>query len=225
MAEPLSEALLLKKLRAFQISCIENRKCANCLEIGPNYVCSDFGTFVCLTCSGIHRELNHRVKGILVSKWTPEEIQSICNRGNQKDALVFLGNRNSNSLGPPPPSSNYTKLKEFIKNKYIDRLWVNQTPINTRSCLNALNYPENPKTQRNSGLPKNSKNPYILEQYIPKSQAKNQGDSRDSPSPSSPIYSASPQTQNHRNPLNKRQTQYNKQTTSKNPFSYILNFT
>lgn len=53
MSHILDETALLEGLRSFQKSCIENRRCANCSEIGPNYVCIDFGTFVCSVCSGI----------------------------------------------------------------------------------------------------------------------------------------------------------------------------
>ena len=41
-----------------------NRSCFDCGEKGVNYVVLDFGIFVCNTCSGIHRELNHKVKGM-----------------------------------------------------------------------------------------------------------------------------------------------------------------
>lgn len=31
-------------------------------QVGPTYVCLTFGTFVCTTCSGLHREFSHKVK-------------------------------------------------------------------------------------------------------------------------------------------------------------------
>ncbi|GAY50710.1 hypothetical protein CUMW_128830 [Citrus unshiu] len=31
-----------------------NRRCINCNSLGPQYVCTNFWTFVCMTCSGIH---------------------------------------------------------------------------------------------------------------------------------------------------------------------------
>jgi hypothetical protein len=30
----------------------------------PIYVCIEFGTFVCLACSGYHRGFNRKVKGV-----------------------------------------------------------------------------------------------------------------------------------------------------------------
>ncbi|EXC69639.1 putative ADP-ribosylation factor GTPase-activating protein AGD14 [Morus notabilis] len=31
-----------------------NRRCINCNSLGPQYVCTNFWSFVCMTCSGIH---------------------------------------------------------------------------------------------------------------------------------------------------------------------------
>ncbi|KAH8584071.1 Stromal membrane-associated [Cryptosporidium sp. chipmunk genotype I] len=155
MSRTLDETALLERLRSFQKSCIENRKCANCNEIGPNYVCVDFGTFVCSICSGIHREFNHKVKGISLSKWTFDEIRFICSLGNKKDSLTFLGNRDTNFLGPPPNSNDHVILKEFIRNKYINRIWINQSLYNLY-YINLLSIQDPiPKYQN-----RNSKNPY-----------------------------------------------------------------
>jgi len=32
---------------------------------------------VCMTCSGLHREFQHKCKGISMSKWTAEEVKTI----------------------------------------------------------------------------------------------------------------------------------------------------
>eukprot|EP00438_Fugacium_kawagutii_P005163 Skav206280 [mRNA] locus=scaffold922:89584:89802:- [translate_table: standard] len=31
-------------------------------QVGPTYVVLTFGTFVCTTCGGLHREFSHKVK-------------------------------------------------------------------------------------------------------------------------------------------------------------------
>ncbi len=46
-----------------------NKSCFDCHEKGVNYVVIDFGTFVCSTCSGIHRQLMHKVKGLGMSNF------------------------------------------------------------------------------------------------------------------------------------------------------------
>nr|KYP35383.1 putative ADP-ribosylation factor GTPase-activating protein AGD14 [Cajanus cajan] len=38
-----------------------NRRCINCNNLGPQYVCTNFWMFVCTNCSGIHQKFTHRV--------------------------------------------------------------------------------------------------------------------------------------------------------------------
>jgi hypothetical protein len=43
----------------------------------------DFGVFVCSTCSGIHREINHKVKGIGMCNFNDKEIEILTKNGNE----------------------------------------------------------------------------------------------------------------------------------------------
>ena len=47
----------------------------------------DFGIFVCSTCSGIHRELTHKVKGIGMSNFNDKEIEFLEKNGNEVSIL------------------------------------------------------------------------------------------------------------------------------------------
>ena len=42
----------------------------------------DFGVFVCSTCSGIHREMTHKVKGIGMSNFNEKELEMLEKNGN-----------------------------------------------------------------------------------------------------------------------------------------------
>ena len=44
---------------------------------------TDFWIFVCSACSGFHRELNHRVKGVGMTVFKPEELEKLKAKGNQ----------------------------------------------------------------------------------------------------------------------------------------------
>lgn len=59
-----------------------NKRCFDCIQKGPVYANVTIGTFICTQCSGIHRELNHRVKSISMSTFTPEEIEKMKSIGN-----------------------------------------------------------------------------------------------------------------------------------------------
>merc|ERR1719352_1780585 len=88
--KPGPEAGLVERIRAFQRSAKANKRCADCTELGPTYICLDYQTFVCQTCSGIHREFGHKIKGITLSTWSQKEVESIEQGGNDKAAQKWL---------------------------------------------------------------------------------------------------------------------------------------
>ncbi|XP_052175415.1 probable ADP-ribosylation factor GTPase-activating protein AGD14 isoform X2 [Diospyros lotus] len=100
-----------------------NRRCINCNSLGPQYVCTNFWTFVCTTCSGIHREFTHRVKSVSMAKFTSQEVEALQKGGNQRAREMFL-----NDWDPQrqrlPDSSNADKVREFIKNVYVERRYA-----------------------------------------------------------------------------------------------------
>ncbi|KAL3623706.1 hypothetical protein CASFOL_032522 [Castilleja foliolosa] len=83
-----------------------NRRCINCHSLGPQYVCTNFWTFVCQICSGIHREFTHRVKSVSMAKFTSEEVYALQKGGNQR------------------ARDNVDKVREFIKNVYVKKIYA-----------------------------------------------------------------------------------------------------
>ncbi|XVF06710.1 hypothetical protein REPUB_Repub06bG0074100 [Reevesia pubescens] len=100
-----------------------NRRCINCNSLGPQYVCTNFWTFVCMTCSGIHREFTHRVKSVSMSKFTSQEVEALQNGGNQRARDIYLKDWDLQRQRLPD-SSNADKIREFIKNVYVDRRYA-----------------------------------------------------------------------------------------------------
>ncbi|KAI4348520.1 hypothetical protein L6164_009234 [Bauhinia variegata] len=100
-----------------------NRRCINCNSLGPQYVCTNFWTCVCITCSGIHREFTHRVKSVSMAKFTSQEVDALQNGGNQRAREVYLKDWDFQRQRLPD-SSNVNKIREFIKNVYVDRRYA-----------------------------------------------------------------------------------------------------
>ncbi|XP_017248004.1 probable ADP-ribosylation factor GTPase-activating protein AGD14 isoform X1 [Daucus carota subsp. sativus] len=100
-----------------------NRRCINCNSLGPQYVCTTFWTFVCITCSGIHREFTHRVKSVSMSKFTSQEVEALQKGGNQRARETFL-NAWDQHMQRFPDSSNADKIREFIKAVYVDKKYA-----------------------------------------------------------------------------------------------------
>lgn len=99
-----------------------NRRCINCNSLGPQYVCTNFWTFVCITCGGIHREFTHRVKSVSMAKFTFQEVDALQKGGNQRARELFLKSWDPqrNRL---PDNSNVDKVRSFIKSVYVDNLY------------------------------------------------------------------------------------------------------
>merc|ERR1711915_78539 len=87
-----------------------NRKCINCNSLGPQYVCTNFWTFVCTTCSGIHREFTHRVKSVSMAKFTSQEVTSLQQGGNQKAKEIYFKDFDP-QRHQLPDSSNVDRLR------------------------------------------------------------------------------------------------------------------
>lgn len=100
-----------------------NRKCINCNSLGPQYVCTNFWTFVCVTCSGIHREFTHRVKSVSMSKFTTQEVEALQRGGNQRAREIFLKDWDPQQMRLPD-IRDINKIREFIQNIYVDRKYA-----------------------------------------------------------------------------------------------------
>ncbi|KAG1365556.1 Arf GTPase activating protein [Cocos nucifera] len=100
-----------------------NRRCINCNSLGPQYVCTNFWTFVCTTCSGIHREFTHRVKSVSMAKFTKEEVDALQKGGNQHAREMFLKDWDMQQMRLPD-SSNADRIREFIRNVYVNKKYA-----------------------------------------------------------------------------------------------------
>lgn len=115
----------LDQLRAFQRSDPANKLCADCTEIGPTYVCVSFHTFVCQSCSGLHREFGHRVKSISLSQWDVKELESIKSAGgNMQAAKRWATLPGALAQKQTPSAEDLAGAREFLKLKYIQKKWV-----------------------------------------------------------------------------------------------------
>jgi Arf-GAP domain and FG repeat-containing protein 1 len=117
----------------------ENKKCINCNTLVPQYVCTNFWTFVCLTCSGIHREFTHRVKSISMSKFTATEVTALHSGGNEQARQIYLKNWDFQNNGLPD-SSNVERLRTFIKQVYVERRYVAEGFIQRNRAEEKLGY-------------------------------------------------------------------------------------
>lgn len=99
-----------------------NKTCADCTEKMPSYVNLTHKTFVCTKCSGIHRELQYKVKGISMSEFNQQEVTELTAGGNVLHNSKFLARHSAKDVSVPS-GSDVPKLREFIRLKYVDKKW------------------------------------------------------------------------------------------------------
>lgn len=100
-----------------------NRKCINCNSVGPQYVCTNFWTFICLSCSGIHREFTHRVKSVSMAKFTTQEVRALEQGGNQRARDIYLKDWDWQRMRLPN-NSNPDRIREFIRAVYVEKKYA-----------------------------------------------------------------------------------------------------
>lgn len=112
----------VERIRAIQRSNPANKRCADCTEMGPTYICLDYWTFVCQYCSGIHREFGHKIKGISLSEWAPSEIEELAKGANACTNEAFLA-RCHNKEALEPDSNDPQVVRDFLRQKYVEKKW------------------------------------------------------------------------------------------------------
>uniref|UniRef100_A0A3Q2PDS5 Arf-GAP domain-containing protein n=2 Tax=Fundulus heteroclitus TaxID=8078 RepID=A0A3Q2PDS5_FUNHE len=61
-----------------------NNACADCGALDPSWGSSSLGVFICLACSGIHRNIPEisKVKSLGLSHWEDHEVKFMAENGN-----------------------------------------------------------------------------------------------------------------------------------------------
>jgi hypothetical protein len=102
-----------------------NKKCADCQAKLPQCINMSVGSFVCMTCGGLHRELNNVVKSLGHSTFTTEEVEMMSNTDNDKVNAIWLARYDPNRerMKPPQGDGDQNHLRAWIQRKYRDKQW------------------------------------------------------------------------------------------------------
>ncbi|XP_015689540.1 probable ADP-ribosylation factor GTPase-activating protein AGD14 isoform X2 [Oryza brachyantha] len=155
-----------------------NKRCINCNNLGPQYVCTNFWTFVCTNCSGAHREFTHRVKSVSMAKFTAQEVSALQEGGNERAREIFFKEwdpqRNSY-----PDSSNADKLRNFIKHVYVERRYTGERSAD-RPPRGKDDKDEISENRRSDGNWGSSRSPPYNESYSDRRSYSGRSDDRNS---------------------------------------------
>lgn len=115
-------------LRNLLVKYPENKICADCHSRQPTWASVNLGSFICLTCSGIHRSLGvhiSQVRSTTLDTWTPEQVALfVGTSGNHASALFWEARLPQHFVRPT--GMNALELKKFIVDKYVNRRFVSE---------------------------------------------------------------------------------------------------
>ena len=111
-----------------------NQVCFDCCTSATGSVqavLAPYGVFVCVTCGGLHRELQHRVKGISMSSFKEDEAEFMEAHGNKRMKPSVYAYFDASKHAPlDKMSGDANKLRPFLKMVYEDNLYHADNPSN-----------------------------------------------------------------------------------------------
>jgi len=105
----------------------ENKLCADCKRTSPTWASVNLGVFVCINCSGCHREIGvhiTKIRSTNLDVW-PKETLNHFKIINNKIANKYWEHR-LKKFDFKSLHSNNSKLIQFIRDKYEKKKWVDK---------------------------------------------------------------------------------------------------
>mmetsp|Transcript_4000 Transcript_4000/g.6057 ORF Transcript_4000/g.6057 Transcript_4000/m.6057 type:complete len:275 (+) Transcript_4000:24-848(+) len=105
-----------------------NRVCADCDTRNPRWASINLGVFICIRCSGHHRNLGvhiSKIKSVTLDKWTPEMLNIFDKLDNEKANAYWESKKPSNVQKPSESTPSYS-IERFLREKYERKSWAPQ---------------------------------------------------------------------------------------------------
>jgi stromal membrane-associated protein len=118
----------LKKRLDVLLKAPENQICADCFMKQPRWASSKLGVFMCIDCSGIHRNLGTHisfVRSVNLDSWTVEQVEMMEAWGNER-ARAYYEAEVPPSYNRPREGAGVREVQKWIRDKYEFKRFIPQ---------------------------------------------------------------------------------------------------
>ncbi|XP_028969101.1 centaurin-gamma-1A [Galendromus occidentalis] len=116
-------------INALKYQVAGNKHCVDCDAPNPDWASVNHGALMCITCSGIHRNLGShisRVRSLNLDDWSAEQLSVMAAIGNTMANTIWESN--TKEEGKPTPNSSREEKERWIRAKYLDKEFLKNLP-------------------------------------------------------------------------------------------------